>query len=209
MQLAPVTCNQCGASLQIPESAKFVTCRHCNSQLEIKRTDSVITTETLQQINTNTASMAEDIHALRHSAEIARLDREWAARREKFMVRNKDGSSSVPTTSGSIVGAIVMGVVGVIWTIASLSFGSSTRSSGPFMSSGPFGSDMPFRPSGPPESEMFSCIFPLIGVGIIIAAIVTGIMSANSANEYEAEERQYQERRRKLLANMPKESVRR
>lgn len=27
MQLTPVTCNHCGASLEVPPNARFITCR--------------------------------------------------------------------------------------------------------------------------------------------------------------------------------------
>ena len=85
MDLTPVTCNHCGASLQVPPAARFVTCRYCNSQLEIKRNESTITTEVLQQINQNTASMAEDLHAIRRETEIERLDREWNQKRSRSL----------------------------------------------------------------------------------------------------------------------------
>jgi DNA-directed RNA polymerase subunit RPC12/RpoP len=65
MQLTPVNCNHCGASLEIPSAARFVTCRYCNSQLQVHRSETTITTEVLQRIDQNTASMAEDLQAIR------------------------------------------------------------------------------------------------------------------------------------------------
>lgn len=44
MTLLSVSCNHCGAPLQITEETKFVTCLHCDHQLAVKHSDSAIFT---------------------------------------------------------------------------------------------------------------------------------------------------------------------
>ncbi len=42
-----VRCNECGAVLQAPSSARYVTCNHCNISLEVHRTSVATYTEAL------------------------------------------------------------------------------------------------------------------------------------------------------------------
>ncbi|MEI8196841.1 MAG: hypothetical protein WCI73_13155 [Phycisphaerae bacterium] len=184
MDLTPVACNHCGASLQVPPTARFVTCRYCNSQLEIKRTESTITTEVLQQINQNTASMAEDLHALRRETEIERLDREWNQTQAALLIKDKDGHVSTPTATGGIIGSVIMGGFGLFWTIIAFAITAP---------------DSHFPPGfGPPP--IIHIIFPLFGVLFIVGAIIMGIKTAAAASRFEEQKGQYQARRRQLLS---------
>ncbi len=210
MELTPVTCNHCGAALQVPDSARFVTCRYCNSQLEIKRTDSSITTEVLAHLEQTTAHMADNLSVIRRDSEVERLDREWNDRRAQLLVKNKDGSTSTP--SASLVGAVIIGAFGILWTIFTFALTAPTPAprmpSIPNMPNLPFHDpsfpsipDATFSNSGPPA--IIHLIFPLFGVLFVIVAIAIGIKSANAANTYQEEERQYQQRRNQLLAQSP------
>ena len=205
MELVPVTCNHCGASLEISDGARFVTCRYCNSQLEIKRTESTITTQVLHRIDENTASMAQDLHALRRESELERLDREWNQRRAALMIKDKHGNQTTPTTAGGIAGAFIMGVFGLFWTI--FAFVITSPSSAPSFPSFPGmpASAFPAHQSfGPPPIIHF--LFPLFGVFFMAAAVVIGIKTTTAARQYEDEQRQYQLRRRQLLEQQESES---
>jgi hypothetical protein len=111
-EITSVTCNHCGAPLQVPDSTRFVTCSHCGSQLEIHRSGNAVYTEVLQRIDERTEQMADDLNVIRRQNEIERLDREWQMRRETLLVRNKDGSTSTPGAIGAIVGSVFAGVIG-------------------------------------------------------------------------------------------------
>ncbi len=195
MDLMPVTCNNCGAALQVPESARFVTCRYCHSQLQINRTESSITTEVLQRIDQKTTAMADDLHALRRDAEIERLDREWKQKRDSYLIRGKNGNVSTPTVSGGIIGAIVMGAFGIFWTI--MAYNITAPHEQP---------DFPNMPGFPvihqeqPESFQYVHIFfPLFGMVFVIAAIALGIKTASDGTKLEQEQRRYERRRQQLL----------
>ncbi|MCL2648921.1 MAG: hypothetical protein FWD61_18305 [Phycisphaerales bacterium] len=174
MQLAPVACNHCVASLQISDSARFVTCSYCNSQIEIKRTDSA-----------GSMAMADDIHILRRDAELARLDREWAARSGQLFVRNKDGSTSPPTTAAGYLLIFVMGGFGIIWTI--IASGVCVLFAG-----GMHAANVPCFFSA------FPCL-SLFGVFFIVLAITLGMKTISATGKYQEELRQYQLRRQQLL----------
>lgn len=180
MELTQVSCNGCGAALQVPDGARFVTCRYCSANLEIKRTDSTIYTETLNRIDQRTAEMAEDLDALRHEHELERLDREWALRREGLMSRGKHGSVSEPSMVGGIMAIVVGGGFGLFWTVMAFSMTSHGVGMG--------------APSG-------MSIFPLFGVVFIVGAVISGLTMMSKALGFQQEQRDYQRQREELLAH--------
>ena len=185
MQITPVNCNHCGASLQIPAAARFVTCRYCNAQLQIHRSESTITTEVLQRIDQNTASMAQDLQAIRRESEIERLDREWQLRESQLLTRDKDGSTSKPSRTSAIIVGLVVAGVGTVWTIGAIGV---TRSMGP----------------APNAALSFvTLFFPCFGLIFIIAGIAMAISAFTTAGRYDEEHRDYLVRRQKLLAADP------
>lgn len=124
MDVISVTCNHCGAPLEVAESVRFVTCRYCKSSLEIKRTASAVYTEVLERIDERTEKMAEDLAAIRRQNELEALDREWAMRRETLLVRSKNGSISEPSAGVGVVASIGAAIFGVIWTVMAASMGA-------------------------------------------------------------------------------------
>ena len=64
MELITLSCNQCGAPLEAPPSARFLTCAHCGSRLSVQRTGSAYYTEVMEQVATNTAQIATRVEAL-------------------------------------------------------------------------------------------------------------------------------------------------
>lgn len=97
MTLLSVSCNHCGAPLEISEETKFVTCRHCNRQLAVKHSDSAIFTEVLTQLAERTADMADDLKIIQLQNDLERLDREWEVESSEYMIRGKNGHISRPS----------------------------------------------------------------------------------------------------------------
>ncbi len=115
MELTTVSCNSCGAPLQVPAGAKFVTCNHCSCQLAVKHTDSVTFTEQLGEISERTEQIAEDVAELKYRQELEDLDRQWERERESYMVSDKHGRRHVPSRAGGLIGAVVAVVFGIFW----------------------------------------------------------------------------------------------
>ena len=67
-----LTCNKCGASLEVPEATRFLTCTACSSQLEVHRSGSTAYTEVL-----------EAVEPVKLDLELEKLDREWVEEVEK------------------------------------------------------------------------------------------------------------------------------
>src|SRR4051794_6976316 len=96
--VSTVACNHCGAPLQVGPTTRFVTCTYCGAKLEVHRTATSMYTEVLEQIDQRTAKMAQDLEYIKRQGEIDRLDRDWALRRDSYMVRNnKSGGVSEPS----------------------------------------------------------------------------------------------------------------
>jgi|GEM_PF-666638 len=193
MDMTPVACNNCGAALHVPESARFVTCRYCKSQLEVKRADSVVTTEVLRQISDNTAAIAEDLQAIRLESELERLDREWRQRHASLSSRNEDGSIVAPSAAMGYLAMFVMGGFGLAFTIIAAAM------------SGVFSLTI-LQTEGPAKLfAIFPCIFPLFGLFFMALSIFLGIRTIKAAKRFQLEQQQYLEQRQRLLAALSAE----
>jgi len=117
MRVLDLNCNQCGAPLEVPRKARFVTCSFCNSRLQIQREGAAVFTEALEEIN-------EDLEQIKRYTALIRLDQEWAASRENYVVRDKHGVSRIPTAQGSRIAMIGVIVFGGFWTLFASSLGA-------------------------------------------------------------------------------------
>ena len=115
MQLLSVTCNHCGAPLEVPESAKFVTCTHCSSRLAVQRSGGAAYTEVLEALEQRTEQIAGDVETLKLQSELDRLDREWMLERDQYMVQDKHGRRHFPGKAGSILVMVLMIGFTILW----------------------------------------------------------------------------------------------
>lgn len=184
MKITKVCCQGCGANLDIGEGIRFVTCNHCGSRLEVVHDSSVTHTRLLEKIEQATQKMAGNLKVIELQNDLELLDRDWTALREKFLVRNKDGSDSEPGALGSIAGGIVGIVVGLIWMVGTASVLNEAGEGG------------------------FVALFPLFGllvIGFSIYGIVSGTSKAGAFNEAKT---LYENRRSRLLAEIRSEKGR-
>jgi hypothetical protein len=56
--------------------------------------------------------------------EIEKLDREWESQRVTLLVRNKTSGYSAPSSAKAVLLAMFSVLVGVLWTLVSISFGA-------------------------------------------------------------------------------------
>lgn len=117
LKVIDVSCNHCGATLQVDEKTRFVTCSYCHSRLAIEHSNSAIFTQVLERIEESTGHMAGNLELLRLQNELEQLDREWMMARESLMVAGRDGQRSEPSVMAGIV-TIFFGIVGGgLWTV--------------------------------------------------------------------------------------------
>lgn len=177
MRLEELTCNSCGAPLEVPETANFVTCNHCSKQLAVRRTEDVTYTETLGRLAQQTEELTERLDDLSSHHQVEALDREWELEREKYMITHKNGSRDIPTEGGAIGNGVVATVFGAIWTSMTLG--------------------MPSQMPG-----AVRVLFPLIGVMIIVGGIFASISTYQNAEKYRNAERRYRSRREDLTGTI-------
>jgi DNA-directed RNA polymerase subunit RPC12/RpoP len=124
MGLISLSCHHCGASLSIPDDARYVTCRFCGSQLQVEHTESATYTRVLEKLDARTAEMARDLAVIKHQNALEQLDRDWQTEREGLMVRGKNGTMHEPSTGASILAIVIGGGFGIFWTIVASQFAS-------------------------------------------------------------------------------------
>jgi hypothetical protein len=178
MQVEKISCNSCGAPLEVAETTQFATCRHCGAKLSIQRTDTATFTEVLEQLAAKTDQLSEQVQSLTGHSELAALDREWQMDRENYMVTRRDGARHIPSEAGAIGGGIAITIFGCVW----IGMASSMNSMGP--SFGP--------------SSFADNVFPLFGFVFIIVGIVASFISFNKAGDHRRAQQRYRRRRAEI-----------
>lgn len=124
MRVQALSCNNCGAPLDVPESSNYITCSHCGSRLIVRRTDSAAYTEVLNRIDERTERMSGDLAVIRLHNELERLDREWqhaeqtfTTRAEKLKTAARNHKGATTTYQGPQIGL----AIGVLTLLATLS----------------------------------------------------------------------------------------
>lgn len=117
MRVIAVSCNQCGAPLQVPAKTRFLTCGFCSSRLEVHRDGDAIYSEVLESIEQKTNQIADDVEAIKLQNELERLDREWMADQAQLMVRGKHGVLHVPTEAGASIAIVLVVIFSSIWIL--------------------------------------------------------------------------------------------
>jgi hypothetical protein len=124
MRLISLTCNHCGAPLEVPANTRFVTCAYCSARLQIHRSGNAVYSEVLDEIDKRTERMADDLETIKLQNDLEALDRQWIMAREDFKVRGRDGEYRVPSKAGSVIGLVFVTIFGIFWTGTALKMGA-------------------------------------------------------------------------------------
>lgn len=183
MKLYSVSCQHCGAPLEVPARVKQLTCQFCGTRLKVQQTGSAIYTEALEEISAATDRIAQNTDYIKLQNELERIDREWALEKESFMVRGKDGQMSVPSRGASLFGGIFIVGFGIMWTLFATGIAGAAI--------GGFG-----RAGG------IAGIFPCFGLLFIGFGLFTCIHNYSKAGDFELRQRQYHQQRQRVLDQM-------
>lgn len=122
-RLLPVTCNQCGAPLSVPEDVRFVTCAHCDTSLSVEHEGDAYFTRALEELGEKAEQIDAKLDSVERQLQRQNLDLQWEIDRKKLMVRSKEGDLVVPKRAdspGSIAQLAIGGVIICVFlTIAS------------------------------------------------------------------------------------------
>ena len=183
MKLFSLSCQHCGAPLEVPARVKQLTCQFCGTRLKVQQTGSAIYTEALEEITETTSRIADNTDYIKLQNELERIDREWSHEKENFMVRGKDGQLSVPSRTASLVGGIVVVGFGILWTL----FATGIAGAG-------FG-----------RAGAIAGIFPCFGLLFIGFGAFTCIHNYSKAGDFELRQRQYHQQRQKVVDELARQ----
>lgn len=170
VELFSLSCNHCGAPLEVPASARFLTCRHCGSRLEVVTNgDAAWTVVQAQvaQIAERQDEMANDLEIIRLQNELERLDREWDSYRRGHLHRDKHGNEQEPSTAGGMM-MMAIGIVGGLFF-----FGMTSAAGAPML-------------------------FRLVGLVFAAFGFFGGILAIQRGKAYEGSQQRYRHERRQL-----------
>lgn len=183
MKLYSLSCQHCGAPLEVPAKVKQLTCQFCGTRLKVQQTGSAVYTEALGEISETTNRIADNTDFIRLQNELERIDREWALEKERFMVRGKDGRLSVPSRGASLVGGIFIVGFGIFWTVMATGIaGVATAGFG--------------------RAGAVAGIFPCFGLLFIGFGLFVCIHNYSKAGDFELRQRQYHQRRQRIVDEM-------
>jgi hypothetical protein len=176
VEVTSISCNKCGAPLDVPPGANFATCGHCGSRLAIHRSGSAAYTEVLEQIDQRTAAMWEDMETIRLQNELEQIDREWLIERERYRISGRNGSTLPSGTTP--VAIVAVGAIAFLFVLAWIVLASGM-------------------------TLMTGCpIFPLFGVLFLILLIGAIGSALSKTNRYAGAERNYLQRREGILRRL-------
>ncbi len=106
MKIISSHCDNCGAPLEIPVRARRVTCLFCESVLDVIRTDSVVTTQVIEELRSRIEKTERDLQSIEVREQLRRYDESWAQYRRTFRAHKSEGRV---TTKGEAEGMILFG----------------------------------------------------------------------------------------------------
>ncbi|HKP51145.1 MAG TPA: hypothetical protein VJ183_00690 [Chloroflexia bacterium] len=187
MQLESLSCNNCGAPVDVPQSANFITCAHCGSRLAVKRTETAHYTEVLDRLQAHAHKVDRDLQYLRLQNDLMLLDQAWEEERKQYMVSTKYGVHEEPSLGlviGSAIGAVIFTVVGGGMVCA---ITSASRNTGSFSGSG---------------VGLFTSVAILMIVFVIAATLLWCIYAYTKYSTYKSAEANYIARRNDIMSHL-------
>lgn len=110
IELQKLSCNSCGAPIEVSATAQFATCNHCSTQLAIRRTKSATFTEQLEHLEAGQDELRDRLDRVELESRLAQLERDWERTREELV-----GSGNEPPTGLSIVlPGVFGGILGIV-----------------------------------------------------------------------------------------------
>lgn len=131
VKLEKLSCNSCGAPLEVPETAKFVTCNHCSTRLAVRRTETATFTEQLENLEAGQDQLRERLEKVELENQLAELERDWEREKAQFLSEEKHGVKRLPANA-DVTGWVVVAVMGILLTVALGSSDSSAAICGVF-----------------------------------------------------------------------------
>jgi|GEM_PF-1408365 len=187
MQLESLSCNNCGAPVDVPQSANFITCAHCGSRLAVRRTETAHYTEVLDRLQAHAYKVDRDLQYLRVQNDLLLIDQAWEEERKQYMVRTRDGATVEPSQGHVITSVIAAGIATVAGIVLACPLMVPSRRPDPFVT---------------PNTEPFFAPIIIFIVIMIAFALLGTIFSYTKYNAYKSAEAKYIARRNALVSQL-------
>lgn len=115
MKLIALSCQQCGAPLEVPAELKHVSCAHCGAALVIKKQGSVLFTEKIEALELRASGVESDIKQLRMKLMLDRLKQDWQSRRKELALAWAENYVIAPTYAiGNLMAVLALAMAFII-----------------------------------------------------------------------------------------------
>lgn len=120
MKIVNVSCQQCGAPLEVGEGVRFLTCKHCGARLALVEEPTNTHTRVLSELRGDMGVLKARVEAMEIRAAIEQLDEAWN-RMLKEVHGAKTGEPFEPPTIIRAKVFLVLGLVlcglSILWTL--------------------------------------------------------------------------------------------
>jgi hypothetical protein len=175
VKVLTLTCNQCGAPLEVPAKTRSLTCTFCASQLEVHRSGGAAYTEVLKPLQQRTDQVAEDMETVKLTLELEKLDRRWMQKRKSLVLQN----GQVPTKDRALFALWIPAIIGIVGISVALGIAITSA-------------DDTALSTGIP-------VFIFWGIGPIVLGVSLHAFLSQKAEAYKLAKQRYDRRRRELL----------
>jgi hypothetical protein len=92
MKVVALSCPQCGGSQDVSDDQRTVECRYCRTMLRVERSASGELERLLIEAQEENAELLLENQMLEIQNALHRLENAWEERRERYLIRTKNGS---------------------------------------------------------------------------------------------------------------------
>ena len=116
MKLVSLSCNNCEAPLEIPESKEFIICSQCNTKQIVHKNENSVDSVVVEEMQEEIKDHAKEIEIKKLQNELKQLDLQWHLKKENF--NSKYGTNISRKSVISI--KVVHLIFGIIWTLIAI-----------------------------------------------------------------------------------------
>lgn len=184
MKLLTLSCQQCGAPLEVRAKARQFRCLYCGSAVHLYWADSAAQPKDPDDAGSRNFERIKSPELMRIETEIAQLDEAWIRTRTQFMLPGHDGQLIVPDKNKILTASTTGAVAG----IAAIGAGVASLME-----------EQSFYLRDTPMSRL---LMLLLGAGMMVVMVIWARIAYRRAVDFEVHQSQYQSERQRLLADL-------
>ncbi|MDB6080519.1 MAG: hypothetical protein JWO82_4266 [Akkermansiaceae bacterium] len=122
MKTTRVSCQGCGASLEVHDLARYSTCAYCATQLEVVHETGAMQAQALDILERHNRRLSAELSEYRLREELSLLDKAWKALRQSWLEPDGRGGYYDPALTTAVFSCLLIlgGIVLFALTIQSM-----------------------------------------------------------------------------------------